>query len=179
MDRSHFLPRKLFSCMVTIIPQMEFVLLAMIFFYSLFPFCFWFWYAVSIHCIQHNSWQVTTEFVFQKPILFLHVLQENGYQLLFLSARAISQAYHTRQFLFNLKQVRENCFYFLIWSEKSKFRNPECFIYSFLLKNIIFHIFRMERLCQMGQLLFPLMDFFLLSFEKVFGVYALFLRSHT
>lgn len=33
------------------------------------------------------------------------VLQENGYQLLFLSARAISQAYHTRQFLFNLKQV--------------------------------------------------------------------------
>ncbi|KAJ0024517.1 hypothetical protein Pint_08798 [Pistacia integerrima] len=34
----------------------------------------------------------------------LCVLQENGYQLLFLSARAISQAYHTRQFLFNLKQ---------------------------------------------------------------------------
>ena len=33
------------------------------------------------------------------------MLQENGYQLLFLSARAISQAYHTRQFLFNLKQV--------------------------------------------------------------------------
>ncbi|KAK7291120.1 hypothetical protein RIF29_06024 [Crotalaria pallida] len=31
-------------------------------------------------------------------------IQENGYQLLFLSARAISQAYHTRQFLFNLKQ---------------------------------------------------------------------------
>ncbi|KAF6139079.1 hypothetical protein GIB67_010805 [Kingdonia uniflora] len=31
-------------------------------------------------------------------------LQENGYQLLFLSARAISQAYLTRQFLFNLKQ---------------------------------------------------------------------------
>jgi len=38
------------------------------------------------------------------PLLFC-VLQENGYQLLFLSARAISQAYHTRQFLFNLKQV--------------------------------------------------------------------------
>ena len=37
-------------------------------------------------------------------ILF-HVLQENGYQLLFLSARAISQAYHTRRFLFNIKQV--------------------------------------------------------------------------
>lgn len=36
---------------------------------------------------------------------FFSVLQENGYQLLFLSARAISQAYHTRQFLFNLKQV--------------------------------------------------------------------------
>lgn len=31
-------------------------------------------------------------------------IQENGYQLLFLSARAISQAYLTRQFLFNLKQ---------------------------------------------------------------------------
>ncbi|XP_019430728.1 PREDICTED: phosphatidate phosphatase PAH2-like [Lupinus angustifolius] len=31
-------------------------------------------------------------------------IQENGYQLLFLSARAISQAYHTRQFLFNLNQ---------------------------------------------------------------------------
>lgn len=36
----------------------------------------------------------------------MHVfLQENGYQVLFLSARAISQAYHTRQFLRNLKQV--------------------------------------------------------------------------
>lgn len=32
-------------------------------------------------------------------------LQENGYQLLFLSARSISQAYLTRQFLFNLMQV--------------------------------------------------------------------------
>ncbi|KAI4336967.1 hypothetical protein L6164_015432 [Bauhinia variegata] len=31
-------------------------------------------------------------------------IKENGYQLLFLSARAISQAYHTRRFLFNLKQ---------------------------------------------------------------------------
>ncbi|KAK7321701.1 hypothetical protein VNO77_32579 [Canavalia gladiata] len=31
-------------------------------------------------------------------------IKENGYQLLFLSARAISQAYHTRQFLGNLKQ---------------------------------------------------------------------------
>lgn len=31
-------------------------------------------------------------------------IQENGYKMLFLSARAISQAYHTRQFLFNLKQ---------------------------------------------------------------------------
>ncbi|CAL0332696.1 unnamed protein product [Lupinus luteus] len=31
-------------------------------------------------------------------------IQEKGYQLLFLSARAISQAYHTRQFLFNLNQ---------------------------------------------------------------------------
>lgn len=33
------------------------------------------------------------------------LLQENGYQLLFLSARSISQAYLTRQFLFNLMQV--------------------------------------------------------------------------
>ncbi|KAK6938697.1 Lipin, N-terminal [Dillenia turbinata] len=31
-------------------------------------------------------------------------IKDNGYQLLFLSARAISQAYHTRQFLFSLKQ---------------------------------------------------------------------------
>ncbi|GMH04040.1 hypothetical protein Nepgr_005879 [Nepenthes gracilis] len=31
-------------------------------------------------------------------------IKENGYQLLFLSARAISQAYHTRQFLLNLTQ---------------------------------------------------------------------------
>lgn len=33
------------------------------------------------------------------------ILQENGYQLIFLSARAISQAHITRQFLLNLKQV--------------------------------------------------------------------------
>uniref|UniRef100_A0A6P4AI66 phosphatidate phosphatase PAH2-like n=1 Tax=Ziziphus jujuba TaxID=326968 RepID=A0A6P4AI66_ZIZJJ len=31
-------------------------------------------------------------------------IKENGYQLLFLSARSISQAYRTRQFLLNLKQ---------------------------------------------------------------------------
>ncbi|GLT92254.1 hypothetical protein SLE2022_101010 [Rubroshorea leprosula] len=31
-------------------------------------------------------------------------IKENGYELLFLSARSISQAYHTRQFLVNLKQ---------------------------------------------------------------------------
>jgi phosphatidate phosphatase LPIN len=35
------------------------------------------------------------------------VLQENGYELLFLSARAISQADLTRQFLFNVKQDGE------------------------------------------------------------------------
>ncbi|XP_060199463.1 phosphatidate phosphatase PAH2-like isoform X1 [Lycium barbarum] len=34
----------------------------------------------------------------------LSAIKENGYQLLFLSARAISQAYMTRQFLFNLMQ---------------------------------------------------------------------------
>lgn len=33
------------------------------------------------------------------------VMQENGYQLLFLSARSISQSYITRQFLLNIKQV--------------------------------------------------------------------------
>lgn len=44
-------------------------------------------------------------------ILFLTFLQENGYQLMFLSARAISQASVTRQFLVNLKQVtRHNTF---------------------------------------------------------------------
>ncbi|CAJ2673945.1 unnamed protein product [Trifolium pratense] len=31
-------------------------------------------------------------------------IKENGYQILFLSARAISQAHHTRQFLLNLNQ---------------------------------------------------------------------------
>ncbi|CAI0558338.1 unnamed protein product [Linum tenue] len=31
-------------------------------------------------------------------------IKDNGYKLLFLSARSISQAYHTRQFLFNLTQ---------------------------------------------------------------------------
>jgi hypothetical protein len=36
-------------------------------------------------------------------------LQENGYELLFLSARAISQADLTRQFLFNVKQVPFSC----------------------------------------------------------------------
>nr|XP_025886636.1 phosphatidate phosphatase PAH2-like isoform X2 [Solanum lycopersicum] len=34
----------------------------------------------------------------------LSAIKENGYQLLFLSARSISQAYLTRQFLFNLMQ---------------------------------------------------------------------------
>jgi len=41
-------------------------------------------------------------------ILFLLHAQENGYQLLFLSARAISQAHITRRFLFSLKQVLLN-----------------------------------------------------------------------
>ncbi|KAF3778324.1 Phosphatidate phosphatase [Nymphaea thermarum] len=34
-------------------------------------------------------------------------IKENGYQLLFLSARAIAQAYLTRNFLHNLKQVAD------------------------------------------------------------------------
>ncbi|KAK7255006.1 hypothetical protein RIF29_28405 [Crotalaria pallida] len=49
---------------------------------------------------------------FRVPELFIEIpetatigsLKENGYQLLFLSARSISQAYLTRQFLINLKQ---------------------------------------------------------------------------
>lgn len=76
---------------------------------------------------------VTTKFmarddiicIFQEPILFLHVLQENGYQLLFLSARSISQAYITRQFLFNLKQVMENC---VLFDLKLRNQNLECLI---------------------------------------------------
>lgn len=40
------------------------------------------------------------------------LLQENGYQLLFLSARAIVQAYLTKSFLFNLKQV----YFTMTWS---------------------------------------------------------------
>lgn len=35
---------------------------------------------------------------------FFSAIKDNGYQLLFLSARAIAQAYLTRQFLYNLKQ---------------------------------------------------------------------------
>jgi len=49
-------------------------------------------------------------------ILFLLHAQENGYQLLFLSARAISQAHITRRFLFSLKQV-------LFSSSQSYFQN--------------------------------------------------------
>lgn len=40
-------------------------------------------------------------------------MQENGYELLFLSARAISQAYVTRQFLINVKQVNYYSFHIL------------------------------------------------------------------
>jgi hypothetical protein len=40
-----------------------------------------------------------------KTVCSYGIPQENGYQLLFLSARSISQAHLTRQFLFNLKQV--------------------------------------------------------------------------
>lgn len=61
-----------------------------------------------------NSWMFRISF---QPVLFLGFTlcnaadvasvwpQDNGYELLFLSARAISQAYLTRQFLFNVKQV--------------------------------------------------------------------------
>jgi hypothetical protein len=41
-------------------------------------------------------------------------LQENGYELLFLSARAISQADLTRQFLFSVKQVTFLCVQYVI-----------------------------------------------------------------
>jgi hypothetical protein len=40
-----------------------------------------------------------------KSWLYHGAYQENGYEVMFLSARAISQAYLTRQFLLNLKQV--------------------------------------------------------------------------
>jgi phosphatidate phosphatase PAH1 len=68
------------------------------------------------------------------PCLF-HTSQENGYQILFLSARAISQAHHTRQFLLNLNQVIhyfEIYLYFNIGQNKKtkegSLHSPVCFV---------------------------------------------------
>lgn len=97
------------------------------------------------------------------PLSISH-LQENGYQLLFLSARSISQAYLTRQFLVNLRQVMykfSNQFP-IIWTKKKKKRKE-----SHLKFHIYFVYCRMEKFYQMVQLLFPLMDFFPLCTEKV------------
>lgn len=52
-------------------------------------------------------------------------MQENGYELLFLSARAISQSSQTRQFLFNLKQVGYvliSCYIVHLYFDKSNFK---------------------------------------------------------
>ncbi|PRQ32627.1 putative phosphatidate phosphatase [Rosa chinensis] len=40
----------------------------------------------------------------QRANYAFNMMQENGYELLFLSARAISQSSQTQQFLFNIKQ---------------------------------------------------------------------------
>ncbi|GLT92258.1 hypothetical protein SLE2022_101040 [Rubroshorea leprosula] len=40
----------------------------------------------------------------QGAVHLFSAIKENGYELPFLSARSISQAYHTRQFIVNLKQ---------------------------------------------------------------------------
>ncbi|EYU25410.1 hypothetical protein MIMGU_mgv1a002462mg [Erythranthe guttata] len=63
-----------------------------------------------IHLLYPNARQTTESF----GILYMFfngngfncffVVQENGYELLFLSARSISQSFLTRQFLFNIKQ---------------------------------------------------------------------------
>ncbi|CAJ1968402.1 unnamed protein product [Sphenostylis stenocarpa] len=51
------------------------------------------------------SFVQSTSIVDRKASDYMHGVMENGYQLLFLSARAIVQAYLTRNFLLNLKQV--------------------------------------------------------------------------
>lgn len=101
--------------------------------------------------------------------------QENGYQLLFLSARAISQAGLTRQFLFNLKQVPLYCLTFLLHENKvvvlkvriGMYSRVHCVLCIFVISPQTQVLCRMERDYQMGLLLFPLMGFFLLCLEKV------------
>jgi len=74
----------------------------------------------SILCLGALSTEIATAVVaWNIATIIRHVtksklpLQDNGYQLLFLSARAISQAYLTRQFLVNVKQVAlQICFKF-------------------------------------------------------------------
>ena len=62
-------------------------------------------FLVYTSLILFHIFIISSVSLFLSFFFFGHLFQENGYQLLFLSARAISQAYHTRQFLFNLKQV--------------------------------------------------------------------------
>lgn len=93
------------------------------------------------------------------------MLQENGYQLLFLSARAISQAYHTRQFLLNLKQVIGWSFSVAWW----KYETLGLAYVDFLQLHFAFLTCRMEKPYLMDQLLFLQMVFFLLCTGKVFG----------
>ena len=58
--------------------------------------------------MRSNSCLCKIQFVIMDLTLCfaLYFFQESGYQLLFLSAPAIVQAYLTRSFLNNLKQVR-------------------------------------------------------------------------
>lgn len=66
--------------------------------------------AVPVPCLSQpcSAFVVVVILIFFNGLstFLFQILQENGYHLLFLSARSISQAYHTRQFLFNLKQVK-------------------------------------------------------------------------
>lgn len=62
----------------------------------------------TVNCLaRNNSFDLFSPCFVSFMVFSLSIshMQENGYQLLFLSARSISQAYLTRQFLVNLKQV--------------------------------------------------------------------------
>ena len=118
-------------------------------------------YAVPIPCILQPCSKLLG---FSNGLLsfLFQILQENGYHMLFLSARSISQAYHTRQFLFNLKQVMIKLSLVLnLKNEKRKEMrwNEKSTDWIF----IIFYYFcmcRMGKFCQMVLFLFPLMDSF-------------------
>ena len=78
----------------------------------LFLLRFFLYIWLSVYSVNYDLWvafgvfaRMARSCVIINNYWILHVLQENGYQLLFLSARAIVQAYLTRSFLLNLKQV--------------------------------------------------------------------------